>query len=133
MRSMILADTGPLYASAVQKDAFHERANQELQYLIQQGYNITIPYTTLCECYSLLSRRTHQKLLIPWQKHIRKSFSQINPTQIDFHDACLLLETYHDQKITMFDAILAVLSQKLEVPVWTFDRDFYILRADEEE
>lgn len=37
---------------------------------------------------------------------------------------------YPDQSITLFDAILAVLSDRLALPIWTFDHHFDVMGSD---
>ena len=40
------------------------------------------------------------------------------------------VKTYDDQDITLFDAVVAVVSGKLQIPVWTFDSDFDVMRSN---
>ena len=36
---------------------------------------------------------------------------------------------YPDQPITLFDALLAVMSERFDLPVWTFDHHFDVMRV----
>jgi predicted nucleic acid-binding protein len=40
------------------------------------------------------------------------------------------IQRYSDQPITLADGVLAVLSQRLSLPVWTFDHHFDVMRAN---
>jgi uncharacterized protein len=37
--------------------------------------------------------------------------------------------TYPDQLLTMFDSVLAVLSERLDCPIWTYDYHFDVVQA----
>ena len=37
---------------------------------------------------------------------------------------------YRDQDLSLFDAIAAVVSERLSLPVWTYDHHFDVIRAD---
>jgi len=50
-RRAVLADTGPLYAAVDTDDAYHKRAQQELQRLARDRYEILVTYPTLLEAY----------------------------------------------------------------------------------
>lgn len=52
------------------------------------------------------------------------------PTTRDFHDAMERSAQFSEHTSTLFDAILAVMAERLSLPVWTFDHHFDILRGD---
>ena len=54
----------------------------------------------------------------------------LNPEPEHYAAAEGLVHRYPDQMITMFDAVVAVLGEQLGVPVWTYDADFEIVRAN---
>jgi hypothetical protein len=53
----------------------------------------------------------------------------VNPAAEDYLNAATRLATFTDQSITLFDAVLAVLSARLELQVWTYDHHFDVMRA----
>lgn len=53
----------------------------------------------------------------------------INPSREDYLEAGRWAGLYSDQKITLFDAVVAVASDQLEAPVWTFDHHFDVMRS----
>jgi predicted nucleic acid-binding protein len=54
----------------------------------------------------------------------------LNPTRDDYVAAAALAARYQNHAITLFDGLLAVLSDRLTAPVWTFDHHFDLLRVD---
>jgi hypothetical protein len=48
----------------------------------------------------------------------------MNPTPEDFREAASLIRGYQDQALSMFDAVTAVVSRRLEMPVWTYNHHF---------
>jgi predicted nucleic acid-binding protein len=53
----------------------------------------------------------------------------VNPEPQHYLAAVTMLATYEDQPLTLADAVLAVLSRDLALPVWTFDHHFDVMRA----
>jgi predicted nucleic acid-binding protein len=51
----------------------------------------------------------------------------LNPTEEQFLLAVKKVSCYPDQKITIVDAVTAILSGKMKLPVWTYDRHFDIM------
>lgn len=124
---MILADTGPLYALAMRRDALHERATEELEVLRRQKHKLLISSSTLLETQSLLLRREQSLFVNRYLEALCKGSDLINPSTEDYLAALALLRRFSDQKISLFDASLGVLSQVLKLEVWTFDKDFDVL------
>jgi predicted nucleic acid-binding protein len=53
----------------------------------------------------------------------------IDPQRHDLQGAAARVRRYPDQPITLFDAVLAELADKLSIPVWTFDHHFDVLQV----
>jgi len=55
-----------------------------------------------------------------------------NATTEDYQDASVTILPYRNQDISLslFDAVLAAMSDRLEAPVWTFDHHFDVMRVD---
>jgi uncharacterized protein len=45
-------------------------------------------------------------------------------------EACVTILPYRDQDISLFAAVIAEMSDRLEAPVWTYDYHFDTMRAD---
>ena len=130
MTRSVLADTGPLYALADPSDQFHHRAHQELTQLIREKGSVIVTYPILCQAYTLVLRRLGNAYALQWLAEISKSGTLINPDVADFHRASTALKLFSDQPITLVDAVLAQISERLQTPIWTYDRHFTTLRAD---
>lgn len=91
---------------------------------------VIVPYPTLMETYSLLLRRVSPFTVHRWLEEVQERVSIITPTTLDLEAAIHLAIRYKNQVITMFDALLAVLSSELTLPVWTFDHHFDILQVE---
>ena len=126
----VLADTGPLYVLATPSDGLHSRAREEAGRLKREGFSVLISYPTLFGTQSLLSRRTAPASVHRWQQSLAYSSSLITPTTGDYERAALRVERYPDQQLSLFDRLVAVLSEQFGIPVWTFDADFDIMRAE---
>ncbi|MGA3055525.1 MAG: hypothetical protein ABSD63_15050 [Candidatus Korobacteraceae bacterium] len=48
----------------------------------------------------------------------------------DYIGGAVKLATFTDQSITLFDSVLAVLSTRLRVQVWTYDHHFDVMRSE---
>lgn len=129
MRAAVLADTGPLYAAADPDDQYHARAQQEIKRLEQEGLTVVVTYSTLTECYTLVQRRLGLHAAHQWLAEILAAAALINPTPDDYVAAAARVQAYADQPLTLFDVVLAIVSERLGIPVWTYDYHFDIMQA----
>lgn len=53
----------------------------------------------------------------------------MNPVPEDYREAVKNVLAFTDQKITLFDATVAVLAGRLGLQVWTYDHHFDVMRA----
>lgn len=125
-----MADAGPLYAAAVPSDQFHDRAREDLERLAREGYMVMVAYPTLLETQSLILRRAHPTAVAGWLRELSAGVEFVNPAPEDYRRAIERTRSYPDQTITLFDAVAAVLGERLELPVWTFDHHFDIPRVE---
>ena len=130
MRRAVLADTGPLYAAVDPSDDSHERAPKDIERLNREGLGVTLTYPTLCEGYSLVLYKLGLEAAHRWLKETRENASQLNPTPEDYRAAEQVALRYRDQDLSLFDAIAAVVSERLSLPVWTYDHHFDVIRAE---
>ncbi len=104
MRRAVLADTGPLYAALDPSDENHERAQGDIERLNSEGIGVTVAYTTLCECYSLVLYRLGIEVARGWLAEVQDGSSLVNPTPEDFGEAAALLRGYGDQTLSLSTA-----------------------------
>lgn len=122
----VLADTGPLFASADQDDAYHERALKQTDELDRDRRIVIIPYPILLEAYSLVLKRFGPHIARSWLSDATAA-SLVNPTPQDYSVACGIVRPFPDQEISLVDATLATLAARLNVPVWTYDHHFDVM------
>lgn len=120
---------GPLYALAIPSDQHHERAYMEVKRLRQPRLNVVTLYPILFETYSLLLRRLTPARAQQWVEKTVQEVGMLSPNGQDYRDAVQKVASYSDQ-ISLYDGLLAVMSERLELPIWTFDADFDVMRAD---
>lgn len=128
MRSVI-ADTGPLYALLNASDRYYERAQLELAQIEEAGLTIIVPYPVYLESYSLVLYRLGFKSAQSFAKELAQGVDFINPLPSDYTAAIQRTERYPDQRITLCDAVTAVLSARLKLPVWTYDYHFDVMQV----
>lgn len=126
----LLADTGPLYALADPDDQFHARAQEELNRLYEEGYRPITSCPTLAEAHNLILRRLGHRVAREWIGELTEGIDLMNPLEEDYREAIHVLERYPDQDITLCDGVLAVLSSQFELPVWTYDHHFDVMRTE---
>ena len=125
----VLADTGPLYAALDPDDDNHERAQEDIERLNSERLEVMVAYPTLCESYTLILYRLGIDAAHGWMKELRECASLTNPGPEDYGRASDLLLAYQDQNFSLFDAVTAVLSERLGLPVWTYDHHFDVMRV----
>ena len=89
-----------------------------------------ISYSTVVESYSLILRRATPEIALTWLVSIRSTGEVITPTKDDYVNAIQRIQRYCDQPITLVDGVVAMMSQRLRLPVWTCDHHFDIVRID---
>lgn len=130
MRGSILADTGPLYAALDRDDTWHRRAQDDIARLNAVGLDVVVLYSTLLEAYSLVLYKLGQRVARRWLVDVSEYARLVNPTTGDYQAARERLLAFTDQPLSLVDAVVAVVSLRLRLPVWTFDHHFDLLRAD---
>ena len=130
MSETVLADTGPLYAAVDPSDDHHERAQEEIGRLNSENLGIAVAYPTLCECYSLVLYKLGSGVARSWLREVEGGSFLMSPTPEDFREATGLIGGYQDQALSMFDAVTAVVSRRLGLPVWTYDHHFDVVGVE---
>jgi len=129
VRTAVLADTGPLYAAADRDDAHHKRARRELKRLAGTHREVVVSYPTLLEAYTLVLFRLGNDAALNWLKEMA-SAALVNPNAEDYRQAIDKVSSLKDQSITLFDALVASLAQRLNLQVWTYDHHFDVMRVN---
>lgn len=130
MTREILADTGPLYAAVDVDDQHHQRAQDELALLEQEGRRVVVPFPILSEAYTLILRRLGLRAAHSWLQDLATGATLLNPLPEDYRAAIITTRAYADQPLTLFDTVLAALSRRLRAPVWTYDHHFDLLQVE---
>ena len=128
-RRAVLADTGPLYAAADPSDQYHPRAQAEVRRLTDQGFGVVVARPTLLEAYSLVLHRLGPRRGLAWLDDVLPGVFVVEPSPEDYAEALRRLRGIPDQPLTLVDAVLAVLSDRLGLPVWIFDHHFDVMRV----
>ncbi len=128
MKRAVLADTGPLYAAVDPEDARHQRAVEELHQLDNERREVVVLYSTLLEAYSLILFRLGRDVASDWLTDMADA-AAVNPTPEDYLQAATKIRALADQPITLFDAVAAVVASRLDMPVWTYDHHFDVMRV----
>jgi len=122
--SSVLADTGPLYAAVDTDDGQHSRAHADLVRLVDAGFDVIVAGSTLLECYTLVVQRLGPAVARRWLNEIESGAQTVQPSLDDLTVAANLIREQGDHSLTMFDAVFVVLSNRLSIPVWTYDERF---------
>ena len=125
-----LADTGPMYALVDPDDRHHRRSHSELERLTADDWAVGMASPILMESYTLVLHRLGTAVAHRWLGEVERGTGRIEPLAADVAAASARVVQYPDQAITLFDAVLAELSERLASPVWTFDHHFDVMRVE---
>lgn len=125
----IIADTGPLYAAVDTDDQYHRKSQQELAKINRENLSIIISYPIYLETHKLILQSLGIGTALKFSQEIKQKANLINPLPVDYEAATLLSYRFPDQKITLFDAVTAVLANQMKLSVWTYDYHFDVMQA----
>jgi len=124
----VLADTGPLFAANDEGDEHHRRALEQLEELARDRREVLVAYPILLEAYSLLLFKLGRNAASGWLAEVAEA-SFVNPTPEDYARGLTTVRALADQRITLVDATIAALANRLGVDVWTYDHHFDVMRV----
>lgn len=124
----IIADTGPLYAAVDKDDQYYQLSQQQLRQINEKNLVILIAYPIYLETHKLILQSLGIANALKFNQEIQQQANLINPNSEDYEKATALIARFRDQKITLFDGIVAVLASQLKIPVWTYDYHFDVMK-----
>lgn len=130
MSRAVLVNTGPLYAAVDPDDQFHSRSHEELSRLAADQIEVIICTPVLAEAYTLISRRLSLNAGHQWLADISQGAGLLNPDLGDYVQAMSRVKFFEDQPLTLVDSVLAILCERLDLPVWTYDHHFDVMRVE---
>jgi predicted nucleic acid-binding protein len=124
----VLADAGPLYAAVDEADERYKRASDDLRKLDSDRRLVVVAYPTLLEAHALVLTRLGKAAARAWLVFMSDAVL-INPEPEDYRQAIARLKGLPNQRITLFDALVAVLASRIGLRVWTYDHHFDVMRV----
>jgi len=125
----IIADTGPLYAAIDVDDQYHQHSQIQIQKITAENLTILVPFPVYLETYNLLLYRLGTQQAISFARDCQESVYFINPSQGQYIAAAEKAAQFLDQKITLCDAVTAILSREMKLSVWTYDYHFDVMKV----
>jgi len=124
----ILADTTPLYGAIDTSDQFHARAQAAIQRIAKEKLIVVVSFPVYIETYSLLLYRLGFEQANRFSQNCLESANLLNPTEEQYLKAIKKVQQFPDQTITIVDALTAILADELNIPVWTYDYHFDVMK-----
>ena len=124
----ILADTTPLYGAIDTSDQFHARAQAEIQRIATEKLIVVVSFPVYIEAYSLTLYRLGFEQANRFSQNCLESANLLNPTEEQYLKAIKKVQQFPDQTITIVDALTAILADELNIPVWTYDYHFDVMK-----
>ena len=130
MRGVVLADTGPLYAAVDPTDSMHERSLREQERLEAQSLKTVVSYPTLQEAHGLALRKLGLSQARIFLQDLLRTTVFIVPIEEDHKKSVRHVLRYPDQDISVADAVNAEISDRLRIPIWTYDHHFDVMGTE---
>ncbi len=123
----VIGDTGPLYAGIDPDDQYHQQTQADLNQLQQENLGVIVTYSTLLAGYTLVLYPLGNETARIFLQQIFAGVELINSTVDDYLATTELVENFPDQRITLFDALTAIISNRLGLPIWSYDYHFDVM------
>jgi predicted nucleic acid-binding protein len=128
-RWAVLADAGPLYGAFDPADQYHDRAQSELRRLEVVGLDVIVLRPTVIEVHSLILQKLGHRRALAWLDEVISGAFLYDPAPDEFEAALALLRAFPDQPLSLADLLLASAATRLDLPVWTYDHHFDVMRS----
>lgn len=121
---MIICDSGPLVAAAINDDAFHRESVDLLTSLHLSGEDILVPATVAAEVGYMLGRGGHAEREAQFLVSLADgTLTPVELTTADYRRAAELVRQYADLPLGTTDATVIALCERLNLrEVATLDR-----------
>jgi predicted nucleic acid-binding protein len=123
----VLVDTAVIYALADRRDAAHETAKKLLARLLADRAPLLVSLPTIYEAHRLVLYRLGTEAGNRFLATYPDLYNLAWPTQMQHARAIALLQRFEDQKISLTDAVNAVIAREVKARVATFDRHYAIM------
>lgn len=94
-----------------------------------ESYTLVIPQPILLETHKLILRREAPSFAARYLDALIAGSKVVNPLAEHYRAGLEVAKRFRDQKLSLYDTTLSVLSRTFGLPIWTFDADFDILGA----
>ena len=128
---MIIVDTAPLVAAAIENDSNHDRCAAVFERLHRERQDLAIPCYVVNETCFMLAREGDNRSAAEFLRSLDgRTFRQIDLDYQDTLRTAELLETYADLRLDAADAAIVALAERHNVDtIVTLDyRDFRTVR-----
>jgi len=126
---MIILDTGPLVAAALQGDVNHARCVELLTTLHRSNHPLLVPSLVVTEVCYLLAREAGSQVEAEFVRSLAAGdFTLAEPTPDDFHRTAELITTYASLPLGAVDASVIALAERLNITrIATLDRRHFAI------
>jgi len=125
----VLVDTAVIYALADRRDGAHEAARELLKRLLEEGAPLLVSLPTVYEAHRLILYRLGIRAGIRFLTGYGQLYNLVWPTEGQHVQAIALSQRFDDQKISLNDAVNAVIAQEVKGRVATFDHHYQLMGA----
>lgn len=124
--SVILTDTGPLYALADQDDEWHDRVRTFLETRRQQ---LLVPVTVLPEACYLIGAYLGTAAEVSFVRSVLGGEVKVEPlSQADLARTVEVMDRYQDARLGFVDASIVAIAERLKIrEILTTDRRHFSL------
>lgn len=100
-----------------------------MERIVRERIQVLVPAPTLLETYTPVLRRATPPDAHRWLGQVIHRATLVHSAEEDYLDALQRVRRYRDQLMTLFDSVLVVISDRLNVPVWSYDHHIDIMGA----
>lgn len=125
----VLVDTAVIYALADRADSAHRAAKGLLEHLLKERAHLLVSLPTVYEAHRLILYRLGIGAGARFLRGYPQLYNLVWPTKGQHLRAVQLLQRFEDQKISLTDAVNAIIAREVQGRVATFDRHYELMGA----